>query len=99
MAMTKSDLVAQLADGAGVSKKDVGSILDGLTSIIEREISRGGGTFTLPGLLKIKTVQKPARPARTMVSPFNGQQITVAAKPASTGVRIQALSGLKRMVG
>lgn len=99
MAMTKSDLVSELSEKAGVSKREAGSILDGLTSIIEREISRGGGTFTLPGLLKIKTVQKPARPARTMISPFNGQQISVAAKPASTGVKIQALSGLKRMVG
>ena len=33
-----------------------------------------------------------------MISPFTGQEITVAAKPASRAVKVQPLSGLKRMV-
>ena len=56
------------------------------------------GTFTFPGLLKIKGVRKPATKARKMISPFTGQEITVAAKPASRAVKVQPLSGLKRMV-
>ena len=50
----------------------------------------------LPGLLKIKVVRKPATKARKMMSPFTGQEITVAAKPASRAVKVQPLSGLKR---
>ena len=74
-------------------------MLDELGVLIERHIKRrGAGEFTLPGLLKIKAVRKPARKARTMISPFTGEEITVAAKPASRGVRIQPLSGLRRMV-
>ena len=32
-----------------------------------------------------------------MISPFTGQEITVAAKPASRAVKVQPLSGLNRM--
>ena len=52
------------------------------------------GTFTLPCLLKIKVVRKLATEARKMISPFTGQEITVAAKPASRAVKVQPL---KRM--
>lgn len=98
--MTKNDLVAALAQSTGISAKDVRSVLDELTAVVERHVGNGGvGSFTLPGLLKIKAVTKPAKPARTMRSPFSGEMIKVAAKPASKGVKIQALSGLKRMVG
>ena len=66
--------------------------------IIERHIKRrAAGTFTLPDLLKIKTVRKPATKARKMISPATGQEITVAAKPASRAVKAQRSSGLKRM--
>ena len=56
------------------------------------------GTLTLPGLLRIKAVRKPATKARKMISPFTGQEIAVVAKPASRAVKVQHLSGLKRMV-
>ena len=55
------------------------------------------GTFTLRGLLKIKVVRKPALKARERISPFTGQEITEAAKPASRAVKVQPLSGLKHM--
>ncbi len=98
--MTKNDLVAALAESTGVPPRGVRSVLDELAVLVEHHVGDGGvGTFTLPGLLKIKAVNKPARPARTMRSPFSGEMITVAAKPASRGVKLQALSGLKRMVG
>ena len=73
-------------------------MLDELGAVIERHVrKRAVGTFTLPGLLKIKVVRKPATKARKMMSPFTGQEITVAAKPASQAVKVQPLSGLKRM--
>ena len=75
------------------------SVLEELGVIIERHIKRRAvGTFTLPGLLKIKRVRKPATKARKMMSPFTGQEITLAAKPASRAVKVQPQNGLKRMV-
>jgi hypothetical protein len=55
--------------------------------------------FTLPGLLKIKTVKKPARPARKGVpNPFKpGELMDVAAKPASVRVKITPLKKVKDM--
>ncbi len=98
-AMTKARLLDALSESTGLQKKEVALVLDELGTLIERHVKRRAvGEFTLPGLLKIKTVRKPARKARTMISPFTGEEITVAAKPASRGVRIQPLSGLRRMV-
>ena len=98
-AMTKAQLLNALSESTGLHKKDVTLVLDELGRVIERHIKRRAvGTFTLPGLLKIKAVRKRARKARKMISPFTGEEITVAAKPATRGVKVQPLSGLKRMV-
>ena len=97
-AMTKSQLLEALSESTGLQRKDVAAVLDQLGVVIERHVKRRAvGTFTLPGLLKIKVVRKPATKARKMMSPFTGQEITVAAKPASRAVKVQPLSGLKRM--
>ena len=72
--------------------------LDELTSLIERHIRKGAvGEFTLPGMMKIKTVKKPARKAKKGVpNPFKpGETMDVAAKPASTAVKILPLKGMK----
>ena len=87
-----------LSESTGLQKKNVALVLDELGVLIERHIKRRAvGTFTLPGLLNIKAVRKPATKSRKMISPFTGQEITVAAKPASRAVKVQPLSGLKRM--
>ena len=98
-AMTKTQLIASLSEATGLPKKDVSAVLDELGVLIERHIKkRSVGTFTLPGLLRIVRARKPARKARTMVSPRTGEEIQVAAKPASTAVKVRPLAGLKRMV-
>ena len=98
-AMTKTQLLASLSESTGLPKKDVSAVLDELVILIERHIKkRAVGTFTLPGLLRIARVRKPPRKARTMISPRTGEEIQVAAKPASTTVKVRVLAGLKRMV-
>ena len=98
---TKSAILAEIADNTELSKKQVSSVLDELSDLIERHVKKGGaGEFTLPGLLKIKTVKKPARKARKGVpNPFRpGETMDVAAKPASTKVKVLPLKGLKEFV-
>lgn len=100
-AMSKSEILAELADRTELSRKDVGRVLDELAALIEKHVSkRSVGTFTLPGLLKIKIVQRPARPARTGVpNPFRpGETMDVAAKPASRKVKVLPLTKLKAMI-
>ena len=60
--MTKTQLVAALADKMGSDKKTAGAALDGIISIITDEVS-GGGAVTLPGVGKIYCRARPARMA------------------------------------
>ncbi len=97
---TKTQLINELVDKTELSKKDVANVLNELGDIIERHVKkRAVGEFTLPGLLKIKTVKKPAQKARKNVpNPFKpGELMDVAAKPASTKVKVLPLKKLKDM--
>ncbi|MFT5353336.1 MAG: nucleoid DNA-binding protein, partial [Polyangiales bacterium] len=50
--LSKSALLAELAENTDLSKKQVATVMDELAAVIERHIKkRGAGTFTLPGLL------------------------------------------------
>ena len=100
-AMTKTQLLAELAENAGLSRPQVSAVLDELGVVIERHIKkRAVGKFILPGLLKIQAVKKPARKAQKGVPhPFRpGETMDVAAKPASVKVKVTPLKGLKEMV-
>ena len=97
--MTKAQLLSAIADDTGLARKQVAEVMDSLSRQMQRHIKkRGPGTFTLPGLMKVKTVRKPARKARKGINPFTGEEATFAAKPAHTVVKIQPLKGLKDMV-
>ena len=98
--MTKAQLLSAIAEETSLSRKQIAEVMDSLSGQIQRHIKkRGPGTFTLPGVLKIKAVRKPARKARKGINPFTGEEATFAAKPAHTVVKIQPLKGLKDMVG
>jgi nucleoid DNA-binding protein len=95
----KTQLLAEIAESTGLSKKQVSEVLDQLTSLIERHVSKKGpGEFVLPGIFKINTVHKPARKARKGINPFTGEETTFKAKPATTVVKIRPLKKLKEFV-
>lgn len=99
--MTKSAIYSEIVGQTGLSRMQVASVFDELKSIIDRHVSkRAVGEFNLEGLLKIKRVVKPARKARKNIPhPFRpGETYNVAAKPASSSVRVVALKQLKDMV-
>lgn len=98
-AFTKSELLTSIADNTGLSRKDVGNVLEELTNAIARHIKpKGPGEFKMPGLFKIKTIKKKATKARKGINPFTGEETTFKAKPARTVVKVQALKKLKEMV-
>ena len=100
-AMTKTALYNEIAENTGLSKKDVAKVFDELAVVIERHIrKRAVGVFTLPGLLKVKTVKKKATPARKGVpNPFKpGELMDIKAKPASVRVKVLPLKKMKDMV-
>ncbi|MGH1371294.1 MAG: HU family DNA-binding protein [Cellvibrionaceae bacterium] len=97
---TKTQMLTQIAENTELSKKQVQSVLDELTDMIEGHIKkRAVGEFVLPGLLKVSAVKKPAKKARKNVpNPFKpGELMDVAAKPASVQVKIRPLKKLKDM--
>ncbi len=100
-AMTKSQLFSEIADNTGLSKKQVSSVFEELNVLVERHIKKNAaGQFTLPGLLKVKAVKRPARKAQKGVpNPFKpGELMDVAARPASMKVKVTPLKNLKEMV-
>ena len=74
--------------------------MEELELLIERSVKKGGrGEFTVPGLMKITTVKKPARKARKGVNPFTGEETVFKAKPASIAVKVRPLKKLKSYAG
>jgi DNA-binding protein HU-beta len=96
-APTKSEILAHIAKDTELSKKQVGAVFESLNGIIKKSL-RSSGMFTMPGLLKLKVVKKPATKAREGVNPFTGEKMVFKAKPASKKVRAAALKSLKAMV-
>jgi nucleoid DNA-binding protein len=98
-AMSKSQILSEIASSTELSRKQSSAVLEEITSLIKRHIGKKGpGTFTLPGLFKITTVKKKAVPARKGINPFTGQETTFKAKPARTVIKVRALKKLKDMV-
>ena len=95
--LTKSQLYTMLADKTELTKVKVGELFDALEEIIRSELRTAGEIGALPGLLKIKKVDTPARPARPGRNPATGEAITIKAKPASKKVKVTLLKELKEM--
>lgn len=95
---TKTQIVTELAENTQLTKKQVQSVLDELSVLIERHIKKKAcGEFVLPGLLKVQAVEKPARKARKGINPFTGEETMFKAKPKSIAVKVRPLSKLKEM--
>ncbi len=96
---TKSQVYGDLAVEGDLSRKQVTGVFDGLAGMIKKDLGkRGPGIFTVPGLMKIKVVRKPATKARKGINPFTGEEMMFKAKPARNVVKVLALKGLKDMV-
>lgn len=98
-AMTKTEILAALAEGTGLSKKEIGSVFDELGKLIGKNLGKKGpGIFNIPSLMKVKVIRKPATKARPGINPFTKEETIFAAKPARNVVKILPLKGLKDMV-
>ena len=97
--MTKSAMMDEIAGNTGLTKKQVSSVFDELSMVIESHIKKGAvGQFALPGLMKIEVKRKPATKARKGINPFTGEETIFKAKPARNVVKIRPLKKMKDMV-
>lgn len=97
---TKTEIYTNIAEETGLTKKQVGEVLDALEGQIEKSLTGRGAPkmFTLPGLCKITVQNKPATKEREGINPFTGEPTIFKAKPAKNVVKIRPLKKLKDMV-
>ena len=89
--MTKTQLVAALAEEMGTDKKIAGAALDAIAALVTREVA-AGGAVTLPGLGKVAC---RARPERQVRNPATNETLT---KPADKQVKFTIAKALKDSV-
>ena len=89
--MTKTQLVANLAEEMGGDKKSANAALDALTAVVTREVA-AGGAVTLPGIGKIACRHRPERMVR------NPQTQEMMKKPAAKQVKMTIAKALKDSV-
>lgn len=73
--MTKTQLVAAVAEAMGSDRKTASSALDAIAAVVAKEVA-GGGAVALPGLGKVVC---KARPERQVRNPATGEMMTKAA--------------------
>ena len=94
--LSKSALVAHIAEAAELSAKQVRTVMAALEAAIHASISKkGAGVFVLPGVLKVTAVSVPAKPKRKGINPFTGVEQMFKAKPATIKVKVRPMKKLK----
>ncbi|MEE9415140.1 MAG: HU family DNA-binding protein [Acidimicrobiales bacterium] len=86
--MTKSELVAEIAQQAEVTQAQAGACVDAFFNIVASQVG-SGGDVSVPGYIKFSQTHRKARKGR---NPRTGEEIQV---PATMAVKIQAGSKLK----
>ncbi len=89
--MTKTQLVAALADEVGGDKKSAAAMLDAIAVVVSREVANGGA-INLPGIGKIACRARPERMVR------NPQTQEMVKKPADRQVKMTIAKSLKESV-
>ena len=74
--MTKSAIMDALAQETGLSKKDVGAVVEAMATLAYKEVKKNG-EFVVVGLGKLVKVHRKAREGR---NPATGETIKIAAK-------------------
>jgi len=97
---TKSQIYAEIAEIAQVSKHDARNIISAIRNIIERHVKpKGSGEIVIPDLgIKVRRIQKKATKARMGRNPFTGEEIQIPAKPARKSVKVSAMKTLKELI-
>jgi len=97
--MTKGEIVSGISESTGLSKKDVNAVFDAMAAQMKKSLGKkGAGAYTVPGLMKVMVVRKPATKARKGINPFTKEETTFKARPARNVVKIRPLKNLKDMV-
>ena len=95
--MSKTELVEAIASQSGLEKKQVNAVLDALNNVVYQQL-KDQNEVTLPGLLKLSTVTKPAVPEREGINPFTKEKTMFKAKPERKVIKARPVKALKDSV-
>ena len=97
--MNKTEILTALSEATGLDKQQVAGLFSELATLIGKNLAEDGpGVFTIPDLLQIKVVRKPATEEHKGINPFTKEEMVIKAKPATNTVKVVPLKGLKGMV-
>ena len=84
--LTKSEIIAELAESNGMSKDQVSAFLNSLCEMAYREAKRTS-KFLLPGFGHLRLIQRAARMGR---NPATGEAVSIPEKVAAKFVLMKA---------
>jgi DNA-binding protein HU-beta len=94
VALTQSQFVSAVAERAELSQADAKRALAALDEIVLEELGNAQ-KVRIGGLVQLSVRVKPAQKARKGRNPATGEEITIAAKPASVDLRARPLARAK----
>jgi DNA-binding protein HU-beta len=94
LSLTQTQLVSAVADRAELSKADAKRAITALEDIVLEEIGNAQ-KVRIGGLVQLTVRLKPATKKRKGRNPATGEEIDIAAKPASVDVRARPLAKAK----
>ena len=94
MALTQTQLTASVAERAEISRAEAKRVLTALDEIILEELGNAQ-KVRIGGLVQLTVRVKPAQKKRPGRNPATGEEITIAAKPASVDLRARPLAKAK----
>jgi DNA-binding protein HU-beta len=92
--LTQAQLVTAVADRAELSKADAKRAVEALETIVLEQLGNAE-KIRIGGIVQLTVRVKPATKKRTGRNPATGEEITIAAKPASVDVRARPLAKAK----
>ncbi len=98
--LTKSAIFQELAEKAGVTRKQVQAVFEGLNGIIKRSLRKDGDAITIPGLFRLRLQKKKAvKGGQVKPNPFKpGETIVTKDRPARNVIRARTLKSLSGLV-
>ena len=94
MALTQTQFASAVADRAEISRAEAKRLLGVIEEIVLEELGNAQ-KVRIAGLVQLAIRVKPAQKKRQGRNPATGEEITIAAKPASVNLRARPLAKAK----
>jgi nucleoid DNA-binding protein len=94
LALTQTQLTTAVAERAEISRAEAKRVLAALDDVILEELGNAQ-KVRIGGLVQLTVRVKPAQKKRPGRNPATGEEITIAAKPASVDLRARPLAKAK----